>query len=78
MKENLLNRKIYKDIKKYDREQMEEYLRLVYKEGFRDGAESANNADFKIKLVQVLNKTKGIGPKTIDKVLQTLKEVKSC
>lgn len=74
MKENLLNRKIYKDIKKYDREQMEEYLRLVYKEGFRDGVESGNNADFKIKLVQVLNKTKGIGPKTIDKVLQTLKE----
>lgn len=57
------------------RQEMENFLATIYSEGFKDGAESAEGADFKIKLVQVLEKTKGIGPRTIDKVLNTLKEM---
>lgn len=74
MEKNLLNKETYKAVKRMNREEMKERFEEIYKLGFRDGAESGNSADFKIKLVQVLNKTKGIGPKTIDKVLQTLKE----
>lgn len=74
MKKTFLPKQEYRKIKKLTREEMDEYFIGVYQKGFRAGAESGNNADFKIKLVQVLNKTKGIGPKTIDKVLQTLKE----
>ena len=40
-----------------------------------NGAESANNADFKIKLVEVLKKTKGVGPKMFDRIMQTVKEM---
>lgn len=73
MKENLLNRKTYKAIKKYDRQEMERFVATVYSEGFQDGAESAEGADFKIKLVQLLRDTKGVGPKTTEKILDTLK-----
>lgn len=32
-------------------------------------------ADFKIKLVEVLEKTKGVGPKTFDNIMRTVKEL---
>lgn len=54
---------------------MEGYIMSIYNKGYEDGAKAAKIADFKIKLVQVLEKTKGIGPRTIDKVLNTLKEM---
>ena len=54
---------------------MEEYLNNIYHQGFQAGVEAGNNADFKIKLVQVLSQTKGVGDKTISKVLTTLKEM---
>jgi hypothetical protein len=75
LKENLITRKQYKEIKKYDRQQMEIFLTNIYKDGFQDGVNAGDNADFKIKLVQVLQNTKGVGEKTIEKVLDTLKEM---
>ena len=75
MKENLLNRKIYKEIKKYDREQMENFLRTVYTEGFRDGVDAGDRTDFRIKLSQVLNNTKGIGPTLYSRIMENAKEV---
>lgn len=74
MKKNLLNRKTYKAVKKMDRQEMEKFVTSIYSQGFKDGTESAEGADFKIKLVHVLTHTKGVGEKTIAKVLQTLKE----
>lgn len=71
----LLNRKTYKIIKKYDRQQMENYIENIYKIGFKDGVDAGNNADFKIKLVELLDKTKGVGEKTTEKILNALKEM---
>lgn len=75
MKKELLNRKIYKSVKKMDRQQMEDFLKDIYSEGFRDGTEAGDNADFKIKLSEVLNKTKGVGIKTYDKIMNTAREM---
>lgn len=79
MKEPNLNRKDYKEIKKYDRTEMETFITSIYSQGFeagfKDGVAAGDNADFKIKLLQILNKTKGIGDKTKEKILNTLKEV---
>lgn len=36
----LINRVMYKNIKKYDHQQMEEFLTDVYKNGYQDGRES--------------------------------------
>lgn len=54
---------------------MEAFLANIYKLGFEDGAESAEAADFKIQLVEILNKTKGVGPKTFDNIMNTVKEM---
>lgn len=58
-----------------DRQELENFLATIYSEGFKDGAESAERADFKIKLVQVLQNTKGVGEKTTNKILETLKKM---
>lgn len=71
----IFNRKLYKKIKRMDRQEMENFLATIYSEGFKDGAESAEGADFKIKLVQVLQNTKGVGEKTTNKILETLKKM---
>lgn len=70
----LITRKQYKEIKKMDREEMEAFLAKIYLQGYEDGTEDAEVTDFKIKLMQVLERTKGVGPKTTEKILQTLKE----
>ena len=75
MDKKILNRKLYKAVKKMDRQEMEAFLMDTYKTGFNDGAEAGDTADFKIKLVEVLNKTKGVGPKTFDNIMQTAKEM---
>lgn len=75
MEKKLINRKTYKEIKKMDRQEMEKFLARVYHQGFQDGAEAGDNADFKIKLVEVLENTKGIGPKLFDRIMGTVKEM---
>lgn len=71
MKEPNLNRKDYKEIKKYDRTEMETFITSIYSQGFetgfKNGVAAGDNADFKIKLLQ--------GDKTKEKILNTLKEV---
>ena len=71
----MINRKMYKDIKKYDRQQMENFLKNIYSEGFRDGAETGDKIDFRIRLSEVLNKTKGIGATLYDRIMENAKEV---
>lgn len=75
MDKKLINRKTYKAIKKMDRQEMEAFLAEVYNQGFQDGVDAGNKADFKIMLVQVLEKTKGVGPKTFDRIMETVKEM---
>lgn len=74
MDKKLMNRNVYKAIKKYDRQQMEGFLKTIYSEGFKDGVESGQRVDFKIELVKILENTKGVGEKTIEKILTTYKE----
>ena len=75
VEKKLINRKQYKAVKNMDRQEMEAFLANIYRQGFQDGAEAGNKADFKIMLVQVLEKTKGVGPKTFDRIMETAKEM---
>lgn len=76
MEKQILNRKVYKDIKKYDRQQMESFTRSIYETGFTDGykegAKTSQEIDLKTKIVQVMQRTKGVGDKTIAKVIETI------
>lgn len=70
-----IDKALYKKIKNMSREEMKAMLDMQFSLGFNAGVESSDNADFKIKLVEVLNETKGVGEKTINNVLATLKEM---
>lgn len=78
MEKQLLNRKLYKEIKKMDRQEMEEKFQETYclgfQQGFREGTKTGQQVDFKIELVQLLEGIKGIGEKTKEKILQAYKE----
>ena len=68
-----LTRKMYKDIKKKDHQQMNDYLKNLYKLGFDDGLGSAS-IDYDV-LKKVLLEVKGIGVVKADAVINRLKEL---
>lgn len=53
----LLNRKMYKDIKRYDREQMELFAKNLYMEGLKDGAKSVE-VEVEIDIDSIVNRIK--------------------
>lgn len=56
----LINRTMYKDIKKFDHQQMENFLTDVYKSGYQDGEASVTRVE--LQDVEVaLQEVKGIG-----------------
>lgn len=63
-------RSIYKRIKKYDKGQTEGFVQSVYLKGFNDA--NRNTDKTKIELKEKLESVKGLGDKTIDKVLKAL------
>ena len=73
MKEVSITRKIYKDIKRYDHNQMNKFLTNYYVNGFNDGLNSAN-IDYDV-LKEVLLSVKGIGAVKADAVINKLKEL---
>lgn len=54
---------------------MEELIRDTYHKGFQDGVAAGDNADFRIKLSEVLNKTKGIGIVLYDRIMENAKDM---
>ena len=68
-----LTRKTYKDIKKKDHQQMNDYMTALYKQGFDDGLASAS-IDYDV-LKKVLLEVKGIGEVKADSVINKLKEL---
>lgn len=57
----LINRNIYKDIKKFDHQQMENFLTDVYKSGYQDGKASVTKVELQ-DVENALQTVKGIGP----------------
>ena len=68
-----LTRKMYKDIKKKDHQQMNDFLKTMYKLGFDDGLASAT-IDYDV-LKKVLLEVKGIGVVKAEAVINRLKEL---
>ena len=55
--------------------ELERIKRESYTRGLRDGQDIACKTDFKIRLVSVLNKTKGVGKTIIDRAIKVNKEM---
>ena len=68
-----MTRKTYKDIKKKDHQQMNDYMTALYKQGFDDGLTSAS-IDYDV-LKKVLLEVKGIGAVKAEAVINRLKEL---
>lgn len=73
MKTFNLNRKVYKDLKKKDHQQMNDFMTALYKQGFDDGLKSASINYEALK--EVLLSIKGIGPLKAEAVINKLKEM---
>ena len=73
MKAVNITRAVYKDIKRYDHKQMNEFLTRYYINGFNDGLNSAK-IDYDV-LKEVLLSVKGIGLIKADAVINKLKEL---
>ena len=73
MREFNLTRKVYKDIKKKDHQQMNDYMTELYKLGFDDGLASAS-IDYDV-LLKVLLEAKGIGVVKAEAIINKLKEI---
>ena len=73
MKAVNITRAVYKDIKRYDHNQMNDFLTRYYINGFNDGLNSAN-IDYDV-LKEILLSVKGIGQVKADEVIRKLKEL---
>lgn len=73
MKAFNLNRKVYKDLKKKDHQQMNDFIATVYKQGFDEGLKSTSINYEALK--EVLLSVKGIGLVKADTVINKLKEM---
>lgn len=80
-----INRTMYKDIKKYDREQMNNFLQDIYETGLKNGHEKGLQEASKglseeelttkqIVIVQEISGIKGIGPSKLAEIDLILKE----
>lgn len=81
-KQQLINRTKYKDIKRYDHNQMEQFARSLYERGLKDGTaqvmakteSSKKQIDFDL-LTEKLLSIKGIGAVKAEQIVSVVKEV---
>ena len=81
-KQQLINRTKYKDIKRYDHNQMEQFARSLYESGFNDGVKQAmaetesgkKQMDFGLLMGKLLA-IKGIGAVKAEQIVSVVKEV---
>ena len=70
-KDIVINRKEYERIKRYDHNQMNNYVKSIYKSGFEDGKAAVPGMDIKCIDV-VLKNIKGIGEKRAAEIVKAL------
>ena len=81
-KQQLINRTKYKEIKRYDHNQLEQFARSLYESGLKDGAaqviakteSSKKQIDFDL-LTEKLLSIKGIGAVKAEHIVSLVKEV---
>ena len=72
-KRTIWNRMLYKNIKKYDREQMESYLVNLYMEGYEDGRNDVAGVDVSA-IKEIVMGVKGVGEKRADEIVRKIEE----
>lgn len=70
---NILRREQYLRVKKMDRQQMEEFCRNLYMNGYEDGRESVPGIDIK-QIEEAVAGTKGIGESRLRSIMRSIEE----
>lgn len=66
-----ITRTMYKEVKKYDRQQFTGFCTDLYGYGFEDGKAAVSDVDIK-EVYAALDQVKGIGPKVMDRIRAAL------
>lgn len=69
----LTNRKVYKDVKKMDHQQFDQFCTSIYHEGYQDGRESVPGIDI-TQVREAIQGVKGIGAARMEKIMEALEE----
>lgn len=70
----IFNRKIYKDLKAADRQQMENFIINVYNEGYKDGQQSVPGIDLS-EIINAIKQVKGIGEKRLQNIVDEVSKL---
>lgn len=70
-----INRKMYKSIKKMDRDEMDKFLMDLYKRGAKDSAAIDADVNYRMACIEAAKRTKGMGKKITDRFMMNLSEV---
>ena len=66
-----ITREIYKDVKRFDRQQFTNFCKSLYGYGYEDGRASVPGIDIE-KVYEVLAKTKGVGPVKLKEIKKNI------
>lgn len=66
-----MDRTMYKDIKRYNKQQMEEFLTNIYSQGFDTGMRKITES-LSTKLVTAIKNTKGIGQQRFNLLMKNI------
>ena len=69
-----ITREIYKEVKKYDRQQFQNFCADLYKFGIEDGRASVPEVDIS-QVYEAIASTKGIGPKKLEEIKASIDKV---
>ncbi len=69
-----ITRAVYKDVKRYDRQQFTAFCVDLYKYGFEDGRESVPGIDLQ-EVLRAVSETKGIGEKKMEAIKASIEAV---
>lgn len=74
---NLINRQRYKEIKRYDHNQMEKFAKSLYESGIKDGANAAaeqlKSEEKKVDQIEKeILEIKGIGKVKVEKIMEII------
>lgn len=72
---NIINRQKFKDIKRFDHQQMEEFAKSLYEDGIKKGISMAAGQTVNIEeLEKEILKIKGIGQVKVQQIMETIRK----
>lgn len=72
--EVVISRKLYKEIKSYDRQQMNNFCKTLYESGVEDGQKSVKGIDLE-DIKKAIAEVKGIGEKRMQNIIMAIEEL---